>query len=192
MLKLNNFDREFILDLNKKPNDEHTFTITSKGEANNPLPWGIEYVSDNSVIVNKNGDTLSVQLDHKKLVSEITISLKNYKKERLILKIKPTLEALEDKTYKFGISDRNIDNGVLKVVVESTVNNRKQPWKMTYSGDPLTYDFIINDNELEIILLTELISEFKTKIVLFQEDSENEIELNLLNDKGGIKKLINR
>ena len=102
------------------------------------------------------------------------------------------MEALIPKVYSFEISDMKFENGEVSFGIISTVNDKGQPWMCTYLGYPLSYEFSQTEGKgscrMHIKLLTELITEFKSKIIFEQEKSEKEIEMSLFNDKDGIKK----
>ena len=192
MIKIGIYLREYVLDLNKEPKDEHELIVYSKGDDGNILPWGIEFVDDKSVQVEKYSDRLIIKTDYTELKNEVTISLRNYAKERLVVKIKPNMEALIPEVYSFEISDMKFENGEVSFGIISTVNDKGQPWRCTYLGYPLSYEFSQTEGKgscrMHIKLLTELITEFKSKIIFEQEKSEKEIEMSLFNDKDGIKK----
>jgi hypothetical protein len=192
MLTIDNNYSEFILDLNKNPYDEHTIEIISKGENGNKLPWGIELVNNKLVEAIKSGDKLIIKTDYKRLKSEVQIPLKNYAKERIIVKIKPNKEALIPKTYTFEIKNEKYKNGELYFTLVSLANNYGQNWRCSYAGLPLSYKISNLEGkgttEMNIKLITELMTEFKSKIIFTQEDSGKEVELILYNDKDGIKK----
>jgi hypothetical protein len=192
MIKIDYFVREFILDLNEKTYNEHTLTIDSKGEKGNPLPWGIEFVDNKSVEVEKSGDKLIIRLDYKGLKEKVNISLRNYAKERMLIQIIPNTEALIPKEYVFEIKNQVYKNNELDVDLISTVNDNPQPWRCSYFGNPLSYEFSQTEGEgscrVHIKLTSELFTEFKSKIIFEQENSGKEVELSLFNDKDGIKK----
>lgn len=192
MLTIDNNYSEFILDLNKNPYDEHTIEITSKGENGNKLPWGIELVNNKLVEAIKSGDKLIIKTDYKRLKSEVQIPLKNYAKERIIVKIKPNKEALIPKTYTFEIKNEKYKNGEIYFTLVSLANDYGQNWRCSYAGLPLSYKISNLEGkgttEMNIKLITELMTEFKSKIIFTQEDSGKEVELILYNDKDGIKK----
>ena len=192
MIKIGIFLREYVLDLNEEPKDEHELLVYSKGESGNALPWGIEFVDNKSVQVEKYGDKLFIKTDYKELKNEVSISLRNYAKERIIIKIKPNNEALIPKVYVFQTDDIKFENGEVSFNIISTVNDNGQPWRCSYLGNPLSYEFSQTEGEgsceMHIKLLTELMTEFKSKIIFEQEKSGKEIEISLFNDKNGIKK----
>ena len=192
MININNFQKEFTLDLNKIPYDEHEIRINSRGDKGNYLPWGIEFVNNSDISVEKNGDNLSIKLDHNVIDKKSVISLKNYSKERAVIEIIPNNEALIPKVYVFEIADKKLENGELVIKLISTSNDKDQPWKCIYAGNPLSYDLSKSEGngscEISIKLLTELLTEFKSKLIFRQEKSEKEVELILYNDKYGIKK----
>ena len=192
MININNFQKEFTLDLNEIPYDEHELHIISRGDKGNYLPWGIEFVDNKFVQAEKYGDKLLIKTDYKELKNEVTISLRNYAKERIVVRIKPNTEALIPKVYNFEMTDMVFENGEVSFSIISTVNDDDQPWRCSYLGYPLSYEFSQTEGEgsceMHIKLLTELMTEFKSKIIFEQDKSGKEIEISLFNDKDGIKK----
>ena len=192
MIKIGDSGKEFILDLNEIPYDEHELHIDSKASNGRNLPWGIEFVNNSDVLVEKNGDSLSIKLDHNDIDKKTIISLKNYAKERVVIEILPNNEALIPKVYDFKITNKSIVNNELVINLVSTANDKPQPWRCAYAGNPLSYKLSKSEGdgscEITIKLLTELLTEFKSKLIFKQEKSEKEIELILYNDKDGIKK----
>ena len=192
MIRIDIFAIEYVLDLNKEPKNEHELIVYSKGESGNTLPWGIEFVDNKLVQAEKYGDKLLIKTDYKELKNEVTVSLRNYAKERIVVRIKPNTEALIPKVYNFEMTDMVFENGEVSFNIISTANDDGQPWRCSYLGYPLSYEFSQTEGEgsckMHIKLLTELMTEFKSKIIFEQDKSGKEIEISLFNDKDGIKK----
>jgi hypothetical protein len=192
MISVNETENKFVLDLNNTPYNEHNIKVDSFDNNGNKLPWGVEFIDNNEVYVEKNGDNLFIKFDHTELNKKTIISLRNYNKERITIEVIPNKKALETKIYNFEITDKRITDGILNIKILSTVNNDNQPWICSYYGGPLSYNLTKHSGEgsceISIRLLTELSSEFKSKIIFEQEKSGKEIVLILYNNKNGIEK----
>ena len=192
MIQINSTIGDFVLDLNKYPYDIHELNIISKGKNDIPIPWAVEVVNSRNISAEKLGNKLFIKLSHKDLDKKAAIAIKNYEKERAVIEIIPNSYALVPKDYLFEITDKSLDNGILTINLLSTVNGDDQPWRCSYLGYPLSYELSKSEGDgssiIKIRLLTELLTEFKSKLIFEQEKSGNAIELILYNDKDGIKK----
>lgn len=189
MLRIDNKE-SVLLDLNKNPKDEYVFDITSVNDEGNNIPWGIEFINNRVVSVEKTNEKLIVKIDYGVLKHDARIVLRNYNKERAYLRIKPNGYTLEEKKYKFEVDNIEISNGELTFEINSKEKRRNQPWNFVYFGEPLSYDISktsgTGKTKITVKLLSELNGDFDTILRIKQDKSDNLIELNLLNNKDGI------
>jgi hypothetical protein len=187
MIRIDNFEKEYILDLNENPYDEHILTIESRGDKGNNLPWAVELINNSSITaVRGTGDTLHVTLDVEELKSDAFIVLRNYKKERLKIFVKHNALLSAPKTYKFRISKKSTDGRKTKIRILSKENNKEIGWKCTYDGKPLNYSITPMESDksgnVEIELIDELFTNISSVIEFTQEKSGEKISLYLNQD----------
>lgn len=187
MIKINKSEKQFILDLNKLPYDEHTITINSKGEKGNRLPWGVEMVSSQYVSAGQGAnDTLNIYVDIENMKDESFILLRNFKKEMMKIVIKPNTLLTSPKTYKFRISKKTTEGRKTKIRILSKEDNKEIGWECTYDGKPLNYSIepMKSDKSeyVDIEVLDELFTDVPSVIEFTQERSGEVIKL-VLNQK---------
>lgn len=192
MILVNGYEKEYTLDLNEYPENFHELNVVSYGDKGK-LPWSIYFVSNKSVVADKTGDMLTIELDVKTFSNNTTIVIRNYKKELFKITIIPNTETIMEKKYDFFIDDKKITDGILSFKIISKRNDKDFPWKCTYFGAPLSYNIDKTEAdgsaEVNVELLTQMSNTFSSKLIFTQEDSNNNIELSLLNDKEGIIKV---
>lgn len=184
MIKINGFEKEFILDLNEHPYDEHIINIESKGESETNIPWGVEMVSCNLVTAKPGAaNTLNVNADIDELSDECFILLRNYAKERMKITVIPNTELSSPKTYKFRISKKSTDGRKTRIRILSKENGKEIGWKCTYDGQPYNYSISPKKADksgyVDIVLTDELLTTVTSLIEFTQEKSGEVIQLKL-------------
>ena len=184
MIKINGFEKEFTLDLNKYPYDEHIINIDSKGEGDANIPWGVEMVSCDLVTAKPGAaSTLNVNVDIDELSDECFVLLRNYTKERMKITVIPNTELSAPKTYKFRITKKSTDGRKTRVRILSKENGKEIGWSCTYNGQP--YDYSISPMKgdksgyVDIVLTDELLTTVTSLIEFTQEKSGEVIQLKL-------------
>jgi hypothetical protein len=187
MIKINKSEKQFILDLNKLPYDEHTIKIDSKGDKGNRLPWGVEMVSSQYVSAERGAnDSLNIYVDIENMKDDAFILLRNFKKEMMKIVIKPNTLLTSPKTYKFRISKKTTDGRKTRIRILSKEDNNEIGWECTYDGKPLNYSIepMKSDKSgyVDIEVLDELFTDVPSVIEFTQERSGEVIKL-VLNQK---------
>lgn len=190
MITVNEFEKEYVLDLNKVPYDEHTIKVHSKKSFGDRIPWGVEIVSSPLVSAEIGaGDTLNISVDIENMKEESFILLKNYAKERIKIILKPNIKLTSSKTYKFRISKKTADGRKTRIRILSKENNSEIGWKCTYDGRPLNYTIKPMESGksgyVDIELMDELFINNFHSVIEFTQDKSNEViklELNQEND----------
>lgn len=187
MIKINKSEKQFILDLNKLPYDEHTITINSNGERGNRLPWGVEMVSSQYVSAEQGAnDSLNIYVDIENMKDDAFILLRNFKKEMMKIVIKPNTLLTSPKTYKFRISKKTTEGRKTRIRILSKEDNNEIGWECTYDGKPLNYSIepMKSDKSgyVDIEVLDELFTDVPSVIEFTQERSGEVIKL-VLNQK---------
>ena len=192
MIEINGFEKEYILDLNEHPYNSNKLLINSYEEGHK-VPWSVYVNTSKLVSASKSGDELLIDTDIYTFNSNATIVLKNNRQELFKILVIPNNEATMEKKYEFYTKDINLSDGILTFEIISTRNDEDYPWKCTYSGMPLSYSIIkpeySGSTTMRVELLSMMYSDFTTKLVFTQNDSDKKIELTLLNGKEGIKKV---
>jgi hypothetical protein len=184
MLQIDNKKNNYLLDLNEVPYDSHTINIKSVDDKGNRLSWGIEFISSDKIQAHANGiDELIVETPLDSIKTDEYILLRNYAKERLRVDLKPNLEAIRPKSYKFKISSKKTDGRNVKIKILSKDGNNEVPWECSYDGKPLTYTITPFSSEIgehvKIEPRGDIFGEIETVIRFTQSKSGNEIELKL-------------
>ena len=184
MIKIDGFEKEFTLDLNKHPYDEHIINIESKGEGDANIPWGVEMVSCDLVTAKPGAaNTLDVNVDIDEVANECFILLRNYAKERMKITIIPNTELSAPKTYKFRITKKSTDGRNTRVRILSKENGKEIGWSCTYNGQPYNYSISPKKADksgyVDIVLLDELLATVNSLIEFTQEKSGEVIQLRL-------------
>ena len=184
MIKIGDFEKEFTLDLNKYPYDEHTINIESKGEGDANIPWGVEMVSCDLVTAKPGAaSTLNVNVDIDELSDECFILLRNYTKERMKITVIPNTELSAPKTYKFRITKKSTDGRKTRVRILSKENGKEIGWSCTYNGQPYEYSISPMKGDksgyVDIVLTDELLTTVTSLIEFTQEKSGEVIQLKL-------------
>ena len=191
MIKIGDYTKKFVLDLNNNTKNEYKFNITSSKLDGTPIPWGVEIVTDELVEIEKSGNSLIVKFDYENITKESFILLKNYKQEFFKIKIIPN-KGMVCKKYVFKFDNIKVSNGELSFDIISKRNDKDHPWECIYRGQPLSYYVTkmsgIGTETISVKSLVELNNEMITYFKYRQKDSDNEIKLVILNDKNGIKK----
>lgn len=182
MISVNGTENEYVLDLNNSDETHYELEILSQSNEKSSLPWGIE--TSNGLDVYKiSKSKIALDFDLEALKSSTLIVLRNYAKERVRIKIKPNLRHSADKTYNFsGRVTKKTDLGFI-ISVKSEMNELQIPWKVSYDGFPLSFDFSSKSHDkgekMSVELVSELHSEAFAVIVLEQEGSNKKLKVNV-------------
>lgn len=184
MLQVNNNRGKCILDLSKDEYLEHRFTVTSVDDNGNNISWGIEYTTSPEIKAHIEGNSeLVVEVPLEVIKKDEYIVLLNHRKERSSVLIKPNLEVIRHKEYKFKITSKKIDGGQLRIKILSKEGDNEIPWRCTYQGQPLPYEITPLDSDkgvhVDIKLIGEILGTFTSVIKFKQDSSNNEITLRL-------------
>lgn len=187
MIKIGDYDKEFILDLNEIPYDEHEIHIDSRASNGRSLPWGVEIVSSKLISATHGaGDSLNISVDVEKLKEDAFVLLRNYNKERLKIVVKHNSLLAADRAYKFRISKKSTDGRKTRIRILSKADNDEIGWKCTYDGKPLNYSITPMRSDksgyVDIEVLDELFTDVPSVIEFTQERSGEMIKL-ILNQK---------
>lgn len=184
MLQVNKNREKCILDLNEDECLEHRFTVTSVDDNGNNISWGIEYTTSPEIKAHVEGNSeLVVEVPLEAIKKDEYIVILNHRKERTSVLIKPNLEAIRPKEYKFKITSKKIDGGQLRIKILSKEGDNEIPWRCTYQGQPLPYEITPLESDkgvhVDIKLIGEILGTFTSVIKFKQDSSNNEITLRL-------------
>lgn len=184
MIKINNIEKEFILDLNDFPYNEHKLKVSSMDEKGNAIPWDVELVS-NKIVKTERGinNTLNITTDVEKLKSDSIIVIRNTAKEIFKITLKYNVVLTREKKYKFKITKKSTEGRKTRIRILSKENNVDTEWECTYDGKPLSYVIKpMSSNKsgyVDIWMKDELYSRINTLIEFTQIKSGNVIKLKL-------------
>ena len=184
MIKVNGIKKEFVLDLNDFPYNEHKLNVSSKDEKGNAIPWDVELVSNKIVKADRDmNSTLKITTDVEKLKSDSIIVIRNTAKEMFKITLKYNVVLTREKTYKFKITKKSTEGRKTRIRILSKENNVDTEWECTYDGKPLSYVIKpMSSNKsgyVDIWMKDELYSRINTLIEFTQIKSGNVIKLKL-------------
>lgn len=184
MLQVEKKRGEYVLDLNEEECMAYRFAITSVDDNGNNLSWGVEYTTSPDIKAHVEGNNeLVVEVPLEVIKKDEYIVLLNHRKERTSVLIKPNLETIRHKEYKFKITSKKIDGRNLRIKILSKEGNNEIPWKCIYQGRPLPYEITpLESNKgthVDIRLIGEILGTFTSVIKFKQEKSNNKITLRL-------------
>ena len=192
MIEINGKLNEFILDLNEFPYEEHSLIVSSFTHNGSFQAWGVEMNTLDAVKTDIKGKgILHLKTPLEAIKKEGLIVIRNYANERIRIVLKPNLEALRPKEYKFEMANMVFSGRNLSFDIISEETKHDMPWKCIYDGKPLSY--VISPLEyskgtmVKIGLCGKLYGEFESMIVFRQEKSGKEIVLNLIQDNDSIR-----
>jgi hypothetical protein len=184
MLQIEKKKGNFILDLNKEEYMVHRFIVTSVDDNGNSLSWGVEYTTSPEIKAHVEGNNeLVAEVPLEAIKKDEYIVLLNHRKERASVLIKPNLEVIRPKKYKFKITSKKIDGANLKIKILSKEGDNEIPWNCVYQGQPLHYEITPLKSDkgihVSIKLVGEILGTFISVIKFKQDSSNNEITLRL-------------
>ena len=182
MLQIDKEEREYTIDLNEFPYEQHVLHVESVDDNGTFLPWGVEFTTNSKIYTDiKSRDEMIVLINLESILKEEYILLRNYRGERVKVYIIPNTEVIRPKEYKFKITKKITDGRNLKVKILSKETTYEIPWECTYTGKPLSYEItpLSSDKSeyVEIKLQGEIYNEIDIPIVFKQEKSGKEIKL---------------
>lgn len=191
-MKVNDIEKEFVLDLNNFPYDEHELKIESQGRNGQFLPWNVEIVSHPGINVKPlSKGVLSILLDSESLSTDETIVLGNYEKEKMVIKIIHNDYLSKPKKYTFRVSKKEVNGRHTRIRIISKEDKSEIGWKCTYDGKPLNYTIkpmkASRSGYVDIELNSRVFTNVNTLIEFTQEKSDNVIKLVLNQDNDIVK-----
>lgn len=166
---------------------EYEYKIVSKKENGRPAPFSLKFVSSDKVNVKiVHGDTIKIEIEPQRILTEENIVLGNSIGETIKIAIIPNEYYLMERTYTFKITSKKLlDDGSLKLKIFSKVNDMEIGWKCTYDGKPLSYSITPFESEVgDYVIVTPKsvnLIELDTLIEFTQDESKNTIALILTN-----------
>lgn len=184
MIKVNGIKKEFVLDLNDFPYNEHKLKVSSKDEKGNAIPWDVELVSNKIVKADRDmNSTLKITTDVEEMKSDSIVVIRNTAKEIFKITLKYNVVLTREKTYKFKITNKSTEGRKTRIRILSKENNVDTEWECTYDGKPLSYVIKpMSSNKsgyVDIWMKDELYSRINTLIEFTQIKSGNVIKLKL-------------
>jgi hypothetical protein len=192
MLRIKEKDKEYTIDLNVLTYETHLLSIESIDDNGNYLAWGVEFTTNEKIHTETKGrNELSIRINLESILKEEYIVIKNYKNDRLKIILKPNLEVIRPKEYKFKITKKIINGRNLRIKILSKETNYEIPWKCIYDGEPLSYEITPFEcdkgTHVDIKLRGEIFGEFETIIKFMQNKSNKIIKLKLFQTNNSVE-----
>ena len=163
--------------------DETVYTLNVESTYNGLKSlWGVEMITDPNYIQAKPymSSHLQVEVDLEKIKKEEYIILKNSRKERIKVLIKPNLEASREKNYLFKLGKSSISSDTVSFNVISKENGKNVPWDVTYSGQPISYEITKLKTKLSLKLNSVIYTQCNSLVELTQKKSNKVIKIYLV------------
>jgi len=192
MIKINNVEKEYVIDLNEVPQNEHKLDVESYDDELYFLSWGVSFSNGTGFSYQiTSRDSMLIEIDdYEEMKNEGLIILKNNKKESINIKIKPNESALNEKVYTFKLGTFSSENDEISINIVSKMNGKSKPWEIDYDGRPYNLDVSATKTKLKIKSNEQEGFEFLFNIVLLQEKSNNKLVLTLKRNLDGIIEII--
>lgn len=186
--------KDNIIDLNDEIT-HYEFNVVSLNDRDRYKPYDVVWNTNDSIIINKYGNTLVIDIDIESILKEETIILENTQNDKFKIKVLPNSFTIMEKIYKFKITKRTYqDDGSLRVKILSTLNDMEIGWKCTYDGKPINYSIepLSSDESGYVTIkpIDNILSDFDTVIEFTQDKSKEKISLTIHNTPDGIKKKV--
>ena len=192
MIKVNNTEKEYILDLNQSFDTEYVLDVYSYDSSDNFVSWDVSFTNGSSFkyyINSKNSLVISI-IDLENFFKEAFLIIKNSDKECVLIKILPNQEAIKEKIYTFKLGKVTTESESIKINVISKVNGKNHPWSVEYDGKPYNLNVSYTKTKLNIVSEEENGFEFKFLIIITQEKSRNKISIALKHNSDGTIEII--
>ena len=191
MIKIENYDLDYELDLNKSDKNVYYITVNSRDDNNNVIPWAVIFTSNKTIKYSEEGiDKLRLTFDLSSIKNVEYILIENYNKERARIRIKPNFRESVEQKYMFRIYKYEIlDENKIKFMVKSEVNKNPIGWECTYNGKPFVYEIEKDNDSITLELKSIPLSDIIGYIELTQEKSNKTINIQLEHHKDGEMKI---
>lgn len=174
---------ELILDVISRDDDmtESTWYVDTKGSDEDVMSFTKMY--NNKLKININFDEFK---------SSSFFMLGNVNGDILRINVEPNVMRSAVKRYSFRARKPNIsfDNDKKEIVIDkitSSINGEKLKWTVSSDGFPLKYEIHTEPNKCVLRLLSDVVGEFISNIILTQEKSSKRLVIAIyyvLNEDG--------
>ncbi len=191
MIKVNNAIKEYILDLNQSFDDEYILNVESF-DGDMFLSWSVSFANGGGVSYYTDyRNRLTIKINNlETFKNEALVTLKNSKKDSILIKILPNQEAIKEKVYTFKLGKVTTESETIKINVVSKVNGKNHPWSVEYDGKPYNLNVSYTKTKLNIVSEEESGFEFKFLIIITQEKSKNKLTIALKHNSNGTIEII--
>ena len=145
--------------------------------------WYIDTIgSDEDVmsLTKMYNNKLKININFDEFKSSSFFMLGNVNGDILRINVEPNMKRSAVKRYSFRARKSNIsfDNDKKEIVIDkitSSVNGEKLKWTVSGDGFPLKYEINTEPNKCVIRLLSDVVGEFTSNIILTQEKSSKRL-----------------
>jgi hypothetical protein len=179
MITIEGISDKYILDLNTSTSGHRELSVDSSSNGSK-LTWVVSYVSSDLIDAYPfSTNMLSIDVDLKYLKKEEFIILRNIKKEKIGIVVKPNTEATRDKNYIFKLGKNTVSGNIISINIVSKENGKTEPWEIVRNGLPLSYGISTTKTKITIELSTILSDEAVSNFELIQTNSGKMINFKL-------------
>ena len=165
------------------PNDELILDVISRYDDMTESSWYIDTIgSDEDVmsLTKMYNNKLKININFDEFKSSSFFMLGNVNGDILRINVEPNMKRSAVKRYSFRARKPNIsfDNDKKEIVIDkitSSVNGEKLKWTVSGDGFPLKYEINTEPNKCVIRLLSDVVGEFTSNIILTQEKSSKRL-----------------
>ena len=172
------------INLNDYTTSSLTLDVISCDDELDDSPWYVSAASavgEDAVSFKKiYGNKLKININFDEFKSSSFFMLGNVNGDILRINVEPNTKSSAIKRYSFRVRKPNIsfDNAKKEIVIDkitSSVNGEKLKWTVSGDGFPLKYEISTEPNKCVIRLLSDVVGEFTSNIILTQEKSSKRL-----------------
>lgn len=191
---------DHTIDLNSHGSNENIILdiISTDDDLSSESSWYVDSTTrddDIMSLVKLYNNRLQVNVDLDGFKSSEFFVLGNVNGDTLRINVAPNVMRSARKRYSFRVSKPNIsfDNEKKEITIDkitSSVNGEKLPWVVSNDGFPLKYEITTTPNKCVLRLLSDVVGEFTSEIILTQESSSKRLVIVIyyvLGDDGNVK-----
>lgn len=180
MIRVEGFEKEYVLDLNEIDGRETELLVVSKeNDGVRHSLWGVDTKSSDNIIAEVVGNnTVYVSADTTYICDEEYFWLVNTNKDKYKVRILPSKKVIDEKIYDFEVKcneDYEGESQTEKMLnITSNVNGEELEWECTHNGFPLDFDVIPNKGKGNAEVLVYPTSEINGEANGFFEFTQEE------------------
>lgn len=165
------------------PSNELILDVISKYDDFTESSWYVDTIGSNEDVMyltKMYNDKLKININFDEFKSSSFFILGNVNGDILRITVEPNTMRSAVKRYSFRARKPNIsfDNDKKEIVIDkitSSVNGEKLKWTVSSDGFPLKYEISAESNKCVLRLLSNVVGEFISEVILTQEKSSKRL-----------------